>query len=179
MWWFPFAEPLCRQSGDGYRWRVKNVVAQLRPSTQARAVRFAGGLNLREHIDLFGDELGVLLDPAKERRTARVLPGETEEVETPDIGHASPVTEAAAWICNGKLDPGVIGLVSGRPDDGVDLELAAVGEANRPTRGGDRPRLQFDAVPLQLARARADQRVAVAQPAPQPRRGRPLQPSRL
>src|SRR5437764_1420725 len=107
---FPFAEPLCRQSGDGYRWRVRNVVAQLRPA-QARVVRFAGGLNLRESTDLFGDELGVVPDPAEERRTARVLPGETEEVETPDIGNASPVTEAAAWICDGKLDPGVIGPV--------------------------------------------------------------------
>src|SRR5439155_1330792 len=37
MKWFPCVEPLCRRSGDGYRGSVKNVVAQLRPSTQARA----------------------------------------------------------------------------------------------------------------------------------------------
>src|SRR5690242_16860133 len=119
MCWFPCAEPLCRQSGDGYRWRVKNVVAQLRPSAQARVVRFAGGLNLRERIDLFGDELGVVLDPAKEGRAARVLPGETEEIETPDIGHASPMTDGARAlrIRDGKLDPGVIRPVSSRPND--------------------------------------------------------------
>src|SRR3954451_20789686 len=179
MKWFPCMEPLCRRSGDGYRWSVKNVVAQLRPSAQARAVRFAGGLSLREHIDLFGDELGVILDPAEESRAARVLPGETEEVEPRYVGHASPVTDAAVRICDGKLDPGVIRLVSGRPDDGVDLELAAIGEADRATRGGDRPRLQLDAVAPQLARARPDQRVAVAQPAPEPRLDRLVKQPRL
>src|SRR5581483_6987380 len=179
MCWFPCAEPLCRQSGDGYRWRVKNVVAQLRPSAQARVVRFAGGLNLRERIDLFGDELGVVLDPAKEGGAARVLPGETEEIETRHVGHASTVTDGALRIRVGKLDPGVIQLVSGRPYDGIDLELAAVGETNRAAGGGDRPLLQFDAAALQLARARADQRVPVAQPAPEPRLDRLRHQSRL
>src|SRR5579884_3999628 len=141
MCWFPFAEPLCRQSGDGYRWRVKNVVEQPRRSAQARVVRFAGGLNLRERIDLFGDELGVVLDPAKEGRAARVLPGETEEIKTRHVGHASPVIDGAVLIRDGKLDPGAIRLISGRPDDGVDVELAAVGEADCAARGGDRPRL--------------------------------------
>src|SRR5439155_7228782 len=45
--------------------------------------------------------------------------------------------------------------------------------------GGDRPRLQFDPVALQLARARPDQRVAVAQPAPEPRLDRLRQQPRL
>src|SRR5690349_13163620 len=102
MNWFPCAEPLCRQSGDGYRWRGRNVVARLRPRAQARAVSFAGGLRLRERIDLFGDELGVVLDPAEECRAARVLPGETEEVEPGHVGHASPVTDDAVRICDEK-----------------------------------------------------------------------------
>src|SRR5690242_16577057 len=153
MKWFPCAEPLCRRSGDGYRWRGRNVVAQLRPSARARGVSFAGGLGLRERIDLFGDELGVVLDPAEECRAARVLPGETDEVETRHVGHAAPVTDGAVRIRDGKLDPGVIRLVSGRPDDGVDLELAAVGEADGAAGGGERPRLQLDAVALQLPRA--------------------------
>src|SRR5581483_494873 len=179
MLWFPCAEPLCRQSGDGYRWRVKNVVAQLRRSARARVVRFAGGLNLRERIDLFGDELGVFLDPAKEGRAARVLPGETEEIETRHVRHASPVTDGTLRIRDGKLEPGAIRLVSGRPNDGIDLDLAAVGETNRAAGGRNRPRLQLDAVPLEPARARADQRVAVAQPAPEPRLDRLFQQPRL
>src|SRR5689334_5515139 len=108
MNWFPYTEPLCRQSGDGYRWRGGNVVAQLRPSAHARAVSLAGGLGLREGIDLLGDELGVVLDPAEKGRAARVLPGETEEVEPRHVGHASPVTDDAVRICDEKLDPGVI-----------------------------------------------------------------------
>src|ERR1041384_855396 len=98
MCWFPCAEPLCRRSGDGYRWRVRNVVAQLRPRAQAWVVRFAGGVNLRESIDLFDDELGVVLDPAEERRAARVLPREAEEVKARHVGHASPVTEMTVRI---------------------------------------------------------------------------------
>src|SRR5689334_23113662 len=179
MNWFPCSGLLCRRSGDGYRWRGRNVVAQLRPSAQARAVSFAGGLRLRERIDLFGDELGVVLDPAEESRTARVLPGETEEVETRHVAHASTVTDDAVRIRDGKLDPGLIRPESGRPDDGVDRELAAVCEADGAARGGERPRLQLDAVALQPARARADQRVAVAQPAPEPRLDRLVKQPRL
>jgi len=104
-----------------------------------------------------------------------VLPREAEEVKARHVGHASAVKDAAVRIRDGKLDPGVIRPVPGRPDDGVDVELAAVGEADRAARRGDRPRVQFDAVALQLARARADQRVAVAQPAPEPRLDRLLQ----
>ena len=52
-----------------------------------------------------------------------------------------------------ELDPGVVGPVSRRPDDGVDVELAAVGETHRPPRGADRPRLERDAEPALAARA--------------------------
>ena len=48
-----------------------------------------------EGLDLPGDELGVVLDPAEERGAARVLPGEAEEVEARDIGDAPPVADAA------------------------------------------------------------------------------------
>src|SRR5205807_5022717 len=123
--------------------------------------------------------LGVVLDPAEKGRAARLLPGETEEVEARHVGNASPVTDTAVRIRDRKLDPGVLRAVSGRPDDGVDVELAAVGEADRAAGRGDRPRLQFDAVALQPARARPDQRVAVAQPAPEPRLDRLRQQPRL
>ena len=68
---------------------------------------------------------------------------------------------ATVLVEDRQLDPGVVGAVARRPDDGVDLELAAVFEANRAAIGVDEPRLELDAVALlQLARARADQCVA-------------------
>src|ERR1043166_8331042 len=127
---FACAEPLCRRSGDGYRWRVRNVVAQLRPDAHARVVGSAGGLPLRERVDPLGDELGVVLDPAEEGRAARVLPREAEEVKARYVGHAAPMTNATVRIRNRKLDPGVIRAVPGRPNHRVDLELAAVGKAD-------------------------------------------------
>jgi hypothetical protein len=48
--------------------------------------------------DLCGDELGVVLDPADQRRAARVLPGETEEVEAPDIGNAAAVPQTPTFV---------------------------------------------------------------------------------
>ena len=43
--------------------------------------------------DPLGDELGVVLDQADQRRAARVLPGEAEEVEARDVGDATAVAQ--------------------------------------------------------------------------------------
>ena len=113
--------------------------------------------------DPLGDVLGVVLDPADQRRAARVLPGEAEEVEAGDIGDAAAVAQAPVLVEDRQLDPGVVGAIARRPDDGVDLELAAVFEANRVPVGVDDARLDLDPVALlELAWARADQRVARA-----------------
>ena len=68
-----------------------------------------------------------------------------------------------------QLDPGVVGPVAGRPDHGVDVQLAAVGEADRAALGADGARPHLDAVALDLPRARADQGVAAPQASPEPR----------
>src|SRR6185295_4950744 len=83
-------------------------------------------LRLLEGRDLLGDELSVVLHPSEQCRAASVLPGQTEEVEAGNVGHASAVAQSAGLVDDGKLDPGVVGPVSGRPDDRVELELAPV-----------------------------------------------------
>ena len=93
-----------------------------------------------------------------------MLPGEAEEAEAGDIGDAAAVTQAPLLVEDRQLDPGVVGAVARRPDDGVDLELAAVLEASRSPLGVDDARPDLDPVALfELAWARADQRVAGAQ----------------
>src|SRR4051812_14207579 len=60
----------------------------------------------------------------------------------------------------------MVRAVSGRPDHGVDVDITAVGEADRASARGDDARLQMDAVvPLERARARPDQGVAILEPA--------------
>src|SRR5919109_3192319 len=139
-----------------------------------------GSRSLRARGDSAGEELGVILDPADESRPARVLPGEAEEVEAGNVGHASAVTNAPVLIAHRRLDPRVVGAVARRPDHGVDVEVAAVGEADRASARGDDARLQVDAVaPPELARARADQRVAILEPASDPGVDRFLDQARL
>src|SRR3546814_7212830 len=61
---------------------------------------------------------------------------------------------------DGEVDPGVIGPVPGCPDDCVDLQLAPVFEARRPSLSIDNAGFQVYAVPSpELPWARADQRV--------------------
>ena len=67
---------------------------------------------------------GVVLDPAHQRRAAGVLPGQAEEVEAGDVGDAAAMAQAPVLVEDGQLDPRVVGAEAGRPDDGVDLELA-------------------------------------------------------
>ena len=99
-----------------------------------------------------------------------MLPREAEKVETRDVGHSTPMTQASVRVEDGQIDPGVVGPVSGRPDDRVYLDLASVLETDDAPGGSHRARLQLDAVAAgELARARADQRVAVFQPLPEAR----------
>ena len=80
------------------------------------------------------------------------------------------MSQSPVRVNDGKVDPGEVGAVARRPDDGVHLELAFILEAHGAARRSKRARLQLDAVaPLELARARSDQRVPVPQLAPQPR----------
>src|SRR5262245_61073474 len=80
------------------------------------------------------------------------------------------MTETAARIKDRKVYPGVVRPVSRRPDHGVDLELTPVLEARRTSARVDDAWSHLDAVaPLELARARADQGLSRAQPAPEPR----------
>ena len=70
----------------------------------------------------------------------------------------------------GSVDPRVVGAVAGRPDDRVDLELAAVVERDRAPGRLHCARSQPDAVAApELSRARADQRLPAPQLAPEPR----------
>src|SRR5439155_6987679 len=105
----------------------------------------------------FRDELGIVLHPADQRGAASVLPGEAQDVEPRDIGDAAAVTQAAVLVEDRQLDPGVVGAVPGRPDHGLDFDVAAVLDANRVAVGVDRAGLQFDPVALlELAWTRTD-----------------------
>src|SRR5215217_8471285 len=111
-----------------------------------------------ERRDLLGDELSIVLDPADQRRAPRVLPGQAKVVEAGRVRHPATVAQAAIGVENGKVDPGVVGPVPRRPDDGVDLYLASVLEAHCPAVGVDNARFQLDAVAApELSRAGADQ----------------------
>ena len=108
-----------------------------------------------------------------------MLPGEAEEVEAGNARDAAAMLDATVGVEDGQLDPRVVGAVAGRPDDAVGLDLAAVGEAQRPPRDADETRLQGDAVTAHVARARSDQRVAVLQATADPRLDRLVEHAHL
>src|SRR4051794_17444069 len=69
-----------------------------------------------------------------------------------------------------ELDPREVRPVARRPDHGVHVELASVGEADVASRGAHRTRLELDALPLRRARRRSDERVPpLPQSPPDPR----------
>ena len=90
--------------------------------------------------DSLGDELGVVLHPAEQRRSPSVLPSETEEEQTGVVGDSASMEHAAVLIEHGKVDPVVLRSVARCPDHGIDVELAAVSE--RHCIGPRRPRLE-------------------------------------
>src|SRR5262249_42749617 len=79
--------------------------------------------------DPVSNEGGVVPDEADQRRAARVLPGEPEEVEAGNVGDAAAMGGATLLVEDRNVDPGVVGPVARRPYDGLDLELAVVFEA--------------------------------------------------
>ena len=82
-------------------------------------------------VDLLGDELGVILDPAEQRRAPGVLPAQSQEVEAGRLGHAAPVLQVPVSVEHGCVDERVIDPEPGRPHDRAHVELCAVGEAHR------------------------------------------------
>src|SRR4051812_36003937 len=112
---------------------VPVLVHRLAPLARANVRTRAGAHRCaylrRFRADPLSDELGVVFDEADQRRAARVLPGLAEEVKARNLRDPAVVTQTAIFVEDRQLDPRVIGAVAGRPDDGVDLELAAVVEA--------------------------------------------------
>ena len=62
-------------------------------SDSLRQFRARSLAELGPGLDPFGDERCVVLDPAEQRRSARVLPFQPEEIETGQLGHAAPMAE--------------------------------------------------------------------------------------
>jgi hypothetical protein len=78
--------------------------------------------------DLRRDVLRVILDPAEQRRSPRVLPGQPEEVQPRDVADAAVVADSTAVGRDRELDPAVVELEPGRPDRRVDGKLGLVGQ---------------------------------------------------
>src|SRR5919201_4446616 len=115
--------------------------------------------------DLLCNEVRVLLHPPEQRRAARVLPGEAEEVDPRDLRDAAVMAEATVVAKDRKVDPAVVGPVSRCPDNGVDVQGASVSERDGTTGGRYGARLHRHAVAAApLARGRAEQGVAVLEP---------------
>src|SRR3954452_8967069 len=83
-------------------------------------------------LDLVRDVGRVVLDEAEQRRAARVLPLQAERVEARDLGHATAMPDPAVLAGHWKLNPAVVVAETGRPNDGVDLQAAAVREGHGP-----------------------------------------------
>src|SRR5919106_683951 len=116
------------------------------------------------------EERCVVFDPADQRRAASPLPREAEEVDAGDVGDTASMAQAAVLVEDRKIDPGEVGAVTGRPDDGVHLELAFVLEAHDASRGSGCARLELDSIAApELAWARTNERVPVLQLAAEPR----------
>src|SRR6185436_18943851 len=94
---------------------------------------------LPERADLAGDVLGVVLHPSEQRRAARVLPGQPEEIETGRLRDAAPVHRPPALVEHGDLDPRVVRPEAGGPDDRLDVDARAVVEPNGRPGGPDGP----------------------------------------
>src|SRR5438034_11665488 len=74
-------------------------------------------LRLLQGRDSLGDVLRIILHPADQSGAARVLPRETEEVETRDVGYPATVAKPSTLVKGRQIDPGVVGPIPGRPDD--------------------------------------------------------------
>src|SRR5829696_4103396 len=119
--------------------------------------------------DPFGDVAGVFLDPPEERRAPGVLPLQTEEVQAGRGRDAAAVPRPPALLEDRDVDPGVVDPVARSPHDGVDRQAHAVAERHLGAGRGDGARMQAHPAAAEAARGRADQRLAVLQPRPEPR----------
>ena len=79
---------------------------------------------------MVGDVLGVVLDRAQQRRTARVLPRHPEEVQPRRFGYAALMHQPAVRVEDGQLHERVIELEAGRPDDRAGTQPTAVAKAH-------------------------------------------------
>ena len=152
------------QAGGVGREAAGGLLAHRHTSVCEAAGRRAGvGVGAGVLVDARGDEPGVVLDEAEQRRAAGVLPRQAEEVEAWDVCDARAVAQPAAPSGTGRS----IHEWSGRKPV---AQTTASGVATSPsakltvrplaptTRG-----LHRHAAAAQPAAARPDQRVAVAQ----------------
>src|SRR5439155_7653364 len=117
----------------------------------------------RDRVD---DELGVVADPADQRRAARVLQVHAEEVQPGRIADAAPMAGRAALVEDWNLDPRVVGPEARRPHDRLHVEGSPVGESDGPAACRDGARQELDAVAArELPQAGADQQVSALRPA--------------
>ena len=70
-----------------------------------------------------------------------MLPGQAEEVQAGLIGDASAMADTTVGVDDRQIEPGIVGLVARRPDDGVGLRLCAIGEADGSAGRGYSPGL--------------------------------------
>ena len=119
--------------------------------------------------DVLSDVSSVVAAKAEQGRSAGVLPLQSQEVEPWLIGDSATVPQAALLVGDGQLDPRVVRLIAGRPDDRVGVDAGAVGESNDASGRLERAWLESDALALRLGRARPDQRLAFAKPSAQTR----------
>src|SRR5436190_3600124 len=96
---------------------VRFVVAAPRRSRDSLPCGRFGVRARAEGGDLLSEVLGVVLDKAKERRAAGVLPWEPQEVEPRRAGHAALMDSAAIVVEYRRVDPGVVAAEAGGPDN--------------------------------------------------------------
>ena len=151
-----------QQSGDGRGGHGRGG-SETRSSGSSSCSR--GGCVLR---DLVGDVLRVVFDPAEQRGASGVLPGHAEEVEAGRGCHAARVDDCSVVAEDGGIDVGVVDAEPRRPDHGPGVERRSVGERDRRSGGGSRPRSHVDTAPADRPGAGADERVTATEPAADP-----------
>jgi len=93
------------------------------------------------------DVLGVILDPAEQRRAPGVLPGQSKEVEARRRRDAAPVHQAAVLVEHRRVDPRVVEAKAGRPYDNANVEFRPVIEAHRRSGAVDGSSVELNSVP--------------------------------
>jgi hypothetical protein len=68
----------------------------------------------------------IVLDPTDEGRLAAPQHGQPECVEPGAVDHAAVVAKPALLIQDGYVEPPVVGLEAGRPEDRADLAAGQI-----------------------------------------------------